>query len=344
MVETAMHRWHSLWRFGLRPGSVAALLFAAACVAIATGVRMLLGLLSPDMTVFAPYYSATLVAALVGGMSAGCLAAGLGGIAAYCYCLFVLPEWRAAPFSTQVITSLIVYGGSSAVVIAVTEGHRRLLARLRAEQGMRQLLNDELAHRIRNILANVQALLRQSLGDHPDILKIVDARIIALGATHDLLVRSESRAASVRDILTCEFAPYGLWRFELKGEHVECPSAVVVVLGLIVHELTTNAVKHGALSQSDGRVSVRWRCQGSRLALEWVEGGGPPPIEPAGSGGGFGLKLLRSGLKPFHGWAQLQFEPTGLRCNLSLRLPDRSRREGIDDPRTRLPAETGVVR
>jgi len=334
MVEWGVKRWHSLWQVGLRPGSAGALLFALACVVVATGLRMVLGLVSADSTVFAPYYSATLVAVLVGGMGAGLLAAGLGGTAAYW--LFVLPEWRVNADTAQQLTSLVLYGISSAVIIAVTESHRRLLQQLRSEQSMRQLLNYELAHRIRNILASVQAILRQSLGNHKDVFEVIDARIAALSATHDLLVRSKSRASSVRDILTCEFVPYGLWRFELKGEPVECPPPVVVALGLIFHELTTNAVKYGALSQPNGRVSVLWHREGRRLDLEWTEHGGPRPAAPTRSG--FGTKLLQSGLKPFGGTVQLRFEPTGLKCSLALCLPERSR--PVDEASAPLPAQT----
>ena len=338
MVNWGMQRWHRMWRGGLRPGSAGALLFALACVVLATGLRMLLGLLSHDSTVFAPYYSATLVATLVGGMGAGSVAAGLGGIAAYW--LFVLPEWHVTADTTQQLTSLILYGISSGVIIAATESHRRLLQQLRSEESIRELLNYELVHRIRNILANVQAILRQSLGDHKDVLETVNARIAALGATHDLLVRSKSRATSVRDILTSEFAPYGLWRFELGGEPVECPAAAAVVLGLIFHELTTNAIKYGALSQPDGRVEILWRREGRRLHLEWAERGGPQPKEPVGSG--FGTRLLHSGLKPFGGFAQLRFEPSGLKCSLSVCLPEPSRSGTLEDASAPLRARTGA--
>jgi two-component sensor histidine kinase len=338
MVDWGRQRWHRMWRGGLRPGSPGALLFALACVVMATGLRMLLGLLSHDSTVFAPYYSATLMAALVGGMGAGSLAAGLGGIAGYW--LFVLPEWRVAPDTTQQLTSLVLYGISSGVIIAATESHRRLLQQLRSAESTRELLNYEFAHRIRNILANVQAILRQSLGDHKDVLDIVNARIAALGATHDLLVKSKSRATLIRDILTSEFMPYGLWRFELSGEPVECPAAVAIALGLIFHELTTNAVKYGALSRPDGRVSILWRREGRHLYLEWAERGGPPPTEPAGSG--FGTRLLHACLKPLGGSAQLRFEPSGLKCSLSLCLPEASTSATRDDASPPLPAQTGA--
>jgi two-component sensor histidine kinase len=127
-------------------------------------------------------------------------------------------------------------------VIWAAESHRRLLAQLRAEEGARQLRNYELPHRIRNILASVQAIIRQSLRNRGDILEVLDARVTALVATHDLLVRSDSHVVSLREILAREFSPYGLWRLDVKGEQVECPSAVVVARRLMFHELTTSAV------------------------------------------------------------------------------------------------------
>src|ERR1035437_2340030 len=83
LIKWGIERWNSIWRLGLPPRSIASLTFAIACVGIATIVRTGLGFISPDSAVFAPYYSATLVAALVGGMPSGVIAAVLGGLAAW---------------------------------------------------------------------------------------------------------------------------------------------------------------------------------------------------------------------------------------------------------------------
>ena len=107
LVKWGNERWHSIWHNGLHPRSVASLTFALACVGIATLVRIGLGLVSPDSAVFAPYYSATLVAALVGGATAGGVAALFGGIIA-CW-LFVPPEWSLAPFVTEQLVSFISF-------------------------------------------------------------------------------------------------------------------------------------------------------------------------------------------------------------------------------------------
>ena len=311
-------RWHAAWRMGLAPRSPTALFFAVACVAAASMVRIGLGIISPDSAVFAPYYSATLVAALVGGAEAGTLAAGLGGIAAYW--LFVPPHWGLASFRLEQLVSLILYGTSSVVIIWAAQSYRGLLQRLRSEEATRQLLNLELVHRIRNILAGVQAVVGQALRNQDELLETVSGRLAALGATNDLLVRSEWQSAPLREILAQEFAPYGPARFRLHGDDVECPYAIAVLLALMIHELTTNAVKYGALSLPSGQVDVAWTLVSRRLTLEWVEHGGPKPKAPTREG--FGTKLLRSGVQQFQGAVERHFEPGGLWCRISLTIPE----------------------
>jgi two-component sensor histidine kinase len=323
MMGWASNRWRSIWHAGLRPRSAAALLFAVASVAIATVVRIGLGLISPDSAVFAPYYSATLVAALVGGAEAGVLAAALGALAAYC--LFVPPEWDLASFRLEQLVSLVLYAASSVVIVWAAKSYRGLLERLRNEQATRQLLNLELVHRIKNILTGVQSIVSQSLRDQGDLLETVSARLAALGATNELLVKSELQSASLREILAREFAPYGLSRFELQGDDIDCPYAIAIVLALIVHELTTNAVKYGALSRSSGRIGVAWSIAGDQLVLEWVESGGPQPTAPTRVG--FGSKLLQSSVRQFQGSVDSRLEPTGLRCRFSLTMPKERKRE-----------------
>jgi two-component sensor histidine kinase len=284
---------------------------------VATAVRVGLGIISPDSAVFAPYYSATLVAALVGGVEAGAVATSLGGIAAYA--LFVPPEWNLESFRVEQAVSIVLYGTSSVVIIWAAQSYRGLLRRLQGEETARRLLNLELVHRIKNMLAGVQAIVGHSLRDQHELLETVSARLAALGATNDLLIRAEWRSAPLRDILVREFAPYGLSRFELHGHDIDCPHAIAILLALIIHELTTNAAKYGALSVPGGRVRIAWRVVADRLAVEWTETGGPPVTEPARAG--FGSTLLRSGVRQFQGTIERRFEPTGLSCAFSLLLP-----------------------
>ncbi|HUI96019.1 MAG TPA: sensor histidine kinase [Xanthobacteraceae bacterium] len=317
MVRQAMDWWRAIWGLGLRPNSPAALVFALGCVVVATLVRIGLGWVSPDSAVFAPYYSATLVAALVGGVGAGAAAALAGSIVALW--LFVPPDWTIVPFVKEQVVSVLLYGISCVVIIWAAESYRGLLCRLRDQEAIRQLLNHELDHRIKNILASVQAIVNQSLRGQADVRKTLGARIAALAATNDLLVKSDWCGASLGEILTREFSPYGLTRFRLAGEDVECPAAIVIPLALVMHELATNASKYGALSRPEGRVDVAWQVEGDRLVLQWVERGGPAPQPPTRSG--FGTTLLRRSLRPFDGVVETRFEPDGLRLRLAVTLP-----------------------
>jgi two-component sensor histidine kinase len=346
MVKLAFAWWRELWRRGLRPGSLSSLLFATICVGVATLVRSALGELdihsalqnalhgglgstanaSAAGSAFASYYSATLVAALVGGVPAGILAAVGGALAGFW--LFVPPDWQSHVFDWDQMVGALLFAVSSAVIIWAAKSYRDLLSRLREEQDHRQLLNHELAHRIKNMLAIVQAVAGQTLRDQPATLGKFNSRVAALAATNDLLIRSEWDGAFLKEILAGEFAPYDPARFVLNGEDFKCSSEIATVLALIFHELTTNAAKYGALSAPHGHVTLSWLRHHDRVDFEWIENGGPAPA--AARREGFGATLLRKGLRQFNGAVEMTFAPDGLRCTLSLSLPRPQQEETID--------------
>ena len=243
--------------------------FASICVILATAVRIGLGHIGPDSAAFAPYYAATLVAALVGGVGAASVAAVLGGVIAYFF--FILPEGSFAQNAATQLVSLSLYGASSFIIIWAAESHRALLARLRQEERTRQLLMDELAHRVKNTLAVVGAIINYSVLDQPELRKKISARIAALAKTNEILVNSQMRATSFEQILRTELEPFDLARFRLAGDDFLCPSKAVVLLVLIFHELATNAAKYGALSSERGQVYVSWSRTGDQLHVNWTE-------------------------------------------------------------------------
>lgn len=193
MARKLLGWWRTIWVGGLQPGSVSSLLFALICVSVATLIRIALGELSSASTVFASYYSATLVAALVGGAPAGILAAGSGAVAGFW--LFVPPDWKSHVFDQEQLVSALLFAGSSGVIIWAAKSYRDVLWRLRDEQDRRQLLTHELAHRIKNTLSIVQSLIGQTLRDQPAASSKLSARLAALAATNDLLIKSEWRRA-----------------------------------------------------------------------------------------------------------------------------------------------------
>jgi two-component sensor histidine kinase len=113
--------------------------------------------------------------------------------------MFVPPEWGLASFRLEQLVSLVLYGTSSIVIIWAAQSYRGLLQRLRASEARRELLNRELVHRIKNILANVQGIIGQALVDQKTLRNAINARITALAATNELLVRSSWQEASLRD-------------------------------------------------------------------------------------------------------------------------------------------------
>jgi two-component sensor histidine kinase len=339
MVRQLFGWWRAIWVGGLQPGSIASLLFALACVVIATLIRIALGELSAASTVFASYYSATLVAALVGGVSAGTLAAVSGALAGFW--LFVPPDWKSHVFDQDQLVSAVLFAGSSAVIIWAAKSYRDLLRRLREGEEQRQLLTHELAHRIRNTLSIVQSLISQTLRDQPAAFSKLSARIAALAATNDLLIKSEWRGACLKEILAGEFAPYDPAQFRLDGEDFACASELATVLALIFHELTTNAAKYGALSTPRGIVTLAWRKHDGHMDFSWVESGGPQPATSRRQG--FGTTLLRKGLRQFDGSVAMEFVRDGLHCRFSLALPGPTRTGSTDTSSPQQPMPTAAV-
>lgn len=192
-----------------------------------------------------------------------------------------------------------------------------------AEEHQRLLIN-ELNHRVKNTLATVQAIAFQTLkGDTPlaEARSRFEARLIALSRAHNLLTEQNWGGARldrvVRDATEHLAGEQG--RFEVFGEPVWLSPRAALALALALHELGTNAAKHGALSREGGRIAIGWSVDGGMLGLEWKESGGPPVERPERRG--FGSRLIEQGLAAdLGGTATLAFEPDGLRCRIDASL------------------------
>lgn len=207
----------------------------------------------------------------------------------------------------------------------------------RRETAQRQtLLIRELHHRVKNTLATVQALLGASARSATSIETFYGAfsdRIVSLAKTHNLLTEDYWQTASLAEMLRNELDPYDEAsgrRVTLEGPTVELNADLAVPTGMAIHELTTNAVKHGALSTPEGRIAVAWSVtraeNGSaegpgerRLHLDWTESGGPPAKEPTRRG--FGSNLLQRVLTVQCGAdIRFDFRPSGLRFHMEAPL------------------------
>ena len=177
---------------------------------------------------------------------------------------------------------------------------RAAVARLQAE-AQQAVLNEELAHRMKNTMAMVQAIAIQTLRDvtEKDAVAAFTDRVHALSTAHGLLMQSSWAAAEIAKVVAAALENFRqLEKFDIDGPELQLGPRSVLSLSMLLHELTTNAVKYGALSVAQGRIALTWRVepgpQGDELVLDWVERGGPAARTPARKG--FGSRLIGMGL------------------------------------------------
>jgi len=211
------------------------------------------------------------------------------------------------------------------VLFDVTEREEAFAAVAESERRQR-LLIDELNHRVKNTLAAVQSISRQSAkraGSLEDFRDLFESRLIALSQTHNALTRTAWQHARLTELLMEQLGPYPTEQIRLEGEEVDLAPREALALGMVFHELATNAAKYGALSTPAGSVRVAWTVDEGRtsrqLDLAWEERDGPPVIQPARRG--FGSRMVQGSVTgELGGEADLSFAPEGFRCRLSLPL------------------------
>jgi two-component sensor histidine kinase len=247
--------------------------------------------------------------------------------------------WRAGNLDARTgIAGPTEFGQLGEAFDAMAASLQKHEGELRAEISRSHLLQErqtmmlhELNHRVRNTLATVQSLARQSRRSDATGERL-EGRILALSKTHDLLSRDDWSGASLVTVLENELSPFDDGqgkRFRLDGPDVELAPRYVLALGMTLHELTTNAAKYGALSVERGRVDIAWRVvtgeSGARhLVMEWRESGGPSVEEPRGRG--YGTRLINGGVtQELGGTVRLAFDPAGLRCTIDVPLDAQDR-------------------
>jgi PAS domain S-box-containing protein len=192
----------------------------------------------------------------------------------------------------------------------------------------RILLLNELNHRVRNTLATVQSVTEQTLrgsGIAPETKKALSDRLLALSRAHDVLVQENWAGADLGVLVHDATKPYerAPSPFVIDGPVVRLHPSQAVTLSLVLHELATNAVKHGALSSSEGSVHISWNVgvdgNGARtMTLLWRERGGPSVSAPTRTG--FGTRLIRNALGGSNESANIEYKAAGLECSLCISL------------------------
>jgi len=194
---------------------------------------------------------------------------------------------------------------------------------LRKRQDQQTTLIQELNHRVKNTLATVQAISRMTIRNSSDLTSFEEAfsaRLLALSATHDLLTASAWSGVELQDLLMKELEPFQAGsRLSMAGPSVALTSKVAISLGMTIHEMATNAMKHGALQSEEGSIKIDWSVADGILTLSWRERRQghlvPPPRK------GFGSRLINQAIvMELQGTAHMAYNDDGLHAVFSIPL------------------------
>ncbi|MWD28909.1 PAS domain-containing protein [Aquicoccus sp. SCR17] len=197
-------------------------------------------------------------------------------------------------------------------ITALVEGEKQL-----------ETLISELNHRVKNMLSVVISIVQNTRRNEGEIDGFTDAllgRLHGLSRTYSLLSEADWTRVSLADVIGAEAEVHGYDRFDLDGQDGHIGPTATLALGLVLHELATNATKYGALSTETGKIAVRYREQDGQLVLTWQETGGPR-IETPPEENGFGLSLIEGQIEhQLGGTLSMEFPPEGLLVTLSFPL------------------------
>lgn len=200
------------------------------------------------------------------------------------------------------------------------------------QQQRQHLLMREVTHRSKNLLAVLQSVVRQTAnrtGDINQFMNQLTARLRSMAESHDLLVNDEWQGTSLEALIRSQLTVFSALdgdRIEIKGRPCLLTAAAVQNIGLVIHELATNAMKYGALSNEHGHILIGWNLKRAQrpnghdndegmLEITWSEAGGPTVVEPDQKG--FGRMLVeRVAGQALGGKVTLSFPPTGVVCDM----------------------------
>jgi len=290
---------------------------ALAIVAMATALRFALEPLIAGRLPFITLFPALLAIALYCGLRPAMMA------------LFL--STAVGVYLVRLDSALMVWGGVLFLLIGGASAYfmhllRIAVVELRAKERQITMINEELAHRLRNVFAIASSVcaqtIRADLGK-TEMISVVQSRLAAIAAGGSLLRAGTEEGADVVRLVELVVRPLcpSADRLDVRGDHVEVLAGDTTALALILHELGTNALKHGAWKTHEGRVELRWSRKVTEgrdaLVLVWRERGGPPVAGPVSEGVGSGL--IKHGIS--HGSIDWSLRPEGLVCSMELQLP-----------------------
>src|SRR5579862_8937284 len=299
----------------LRAKTVLTYVIAIACVTIATLLRFVIHDEVPDAVPFTTYSLALIVASVCGGFWPGIVALILAVMGGW---YFFLPLGFSFAFeSPKEIWELILFLIVGAINVSVLSS---LVTSVLARDEHQQLLKRELQHRSQNLFAVIQSIASRSFSEGRTLSEgkeAFSARLAALARTHAMLESSAWAGAPLRQIVLQELPGFAN-QITVTGCDVQLNTPAAQSFALIVHELTTNAIKHGALSSPQGHVTVEGRVEGINGTGEfwfiWKESGGPSVTQPARKG--FGSAILFRVAKHFGHNVEAEYAAEGLTYKL----------------------------
>lgn len=186
----------------------------------------------------------------------------------------------------------------------------------------RAVISQEMGHRIKNMMATIQSIVNQSMRGDTDVNTMrnnITSRLDALARSHDILRDRDFSSANIKDVVERAVEPFNArGRFLMSGPDFMLSHQGSNTLALSLHELATNAVKYGALSNGHGTVEIAWRTDGEDFHFTWRERGGPTVSQPTKTG--FGTRLIRMLGLGLNGKAEIEYNPEGICFTASTKL------------------------
>jgi len=296
---------------------------ALAITGIATVIRMAAEPYLPPGFPYVTYFPAVILTGFVLGVRAGSIAAVLSGLCAW---YFFIPPQNSFELGAPAVVALLFY----AFVVVVDLGliHLMMLAfakearthrELDALLEQQRLLEREVDHRVKNLFQTLSGLVslseRNALSPR-DLAEALKSRIAAMGRSHSILRGAlAGDRTTLQQVLETALEPFRTddARIALSGTTLVPSGSAMLSLSLIVNELATNAVKHGALKVPEGRVTLSWETtpDGVSTVFTWTETGCPID-SPPGPGQGFGSQLIPTLARGLGGTFESRYEPSGL--------------------------------
>ena len=280
------------------------------------------------------FFPAVLLSGFVFGVRQGAMVAVLSGFASWYY--FIPPGGFDVSAGTMLAMGLYVFVVTTELsLIALMMRAYRAEAQAREETqrlaDLQETMAQELDHRLKNIFATMNAIISLSLrgvSSAEELAARLRERVSALGRSN-LLLRGfrDGEEVLLTTVVGQALEPFsivGTPRFSAAGPRVPIGGQTLVVIGLILHELGTNAAKYGALSVPTGKVTLSWAMETDpedgeeKLHIHWQESGGPPPVAPAQGAGGFGSTLMSRVIANVGGQTEIDYPPAGAQVRMKL--------------------------